>query len=315
MQDVNSITGFFDTFIQYKQRNDPPRSYAHYHPSEFGKCLRKAQYSLYADMGLIEVDKEPNRPQLQRIFDTGHSMHDRWAKYAEEAGVLRGVWCCANPKCGSFDDDGKYNEELRNKSRVYGRDEKHGCFKPEVCLCGNRRFHYWEASVDSKELNIKGHVDMILDFSKINKDSFKGIAQAFDLDELPKTPVVIDMKTANSNSFKKVSFQGPHDYYITQLTIYAHLLECEYGVLIYENKNDGAINAFKVPIDEDKFATITTQSMQLQKLVEHKQLPPPKPETKATYECKNCQFRKMCHSSKIWKDPNINKYRQDFYRI
>lgn len=313
---VAPILKAFDIFIKNKQYNSD-RSYHYYHPSEFGKCLRKAQYKYYEEQGLISVEKKVFEPQIQRIFDNGHSMHDRWAKYAEYLGILRGVWQCDNPLCYKFDNDGKFDNNRDSKyPRKYGEDEKLGIFKPEKCICGSSRFSYREIGVNSEELNIKGNVDMILDFTHINSDVSEELEKLFTLDEWPQTPIVVDMKTANSRNFKKVDYEGPHKEYIIQLNIYANLLGCDYGVIIYECKDNGKINGFQIPKDEDVFESIKFQSLKLQELAksEPPQLPPPRPLSKDEYECKNCEFKSNCHASSIWKHDSIDRYRQEFYR-
>jgi hypothetical protein len=97
--EVTNVLNVLNTYLKWKSLNGPPRGYLKYHPSSFGSCLRKAQYQRYTDMGLINVQKEAVEPKSIRIFDTGHSMHARWAQYFEDIGVLRGVWECTNPDC------------------------------------------------------------------------------------------------------------------------------------------------------------------------------------------------------------------------
>ena len=65
-------------------------------------------------------------------------MHNRWTQYFEDIGILRGAWKCGNPLCRLVDDSGMCLESVElepimdaGKSRVYGRDEQQGIFKPE----------------------------------------------------------------------------------------------------------------------------------------------------------------------------------------
>lgn len=315
-KNVGPILKAFDIYIQNKQY-DSNRSYNHYHPSEFGKCLRKAQYRYYEEQGLIQVEKKIFDPQIQRIFDNGHGMHDRWAKYAEKLNILRGIWQCNNPLCRKFDDNGNFdNTKECSTPRRYGEQENLGVFKPEACVCGSSSFHYREIGVNSEELNIKGNVDMILDFSNLRDDVTGELKSLFHLDTWPQTPIVVDMKTANARNFKKVDYEGPHKEYIIQLNIYSNLLGCDYGVIIYECKDNGKINGFKIPRDPEVFESIKFQSLKMQELAktEPPQLPPPRPLSKDEYECKNCEFKSNCHASKIWQHKNIDRYRQEFYK-
>ena len=84
-KEVQSLLGLIDTYKrwdQYTHRGD--RSYAHYHPSEWGKCLRLQQYKHYAHLGLIKVDYNGFDSKLLRLFDKGHNMHERWTRYMDE---------------------------------------------------------------------------------------------------------------------------------------------------------------------------------------------------------------------------------------
>ena len=64
---IVAIMGVFDTYLRYNQTKGEIRSYKHFHPSEFGKCLRLAQYKLYAEMGLIKVIPEVHESKKQRF--------------------------------------------------------------------------------------------------------------------------------------------------------------------------------------------------------------------------------------------------------
>lgn len=106
--EVQALHGVVNTFLRWKSLNGPPRGHEIYHPSAFGNCLRKMQYQRYVERGYIQVAPEAHEAKTVRIFDTGHTMHARWAKYWEELGVLRGIWECNNPCCGLWDNDGKF---------------------------------------------------------------------------------------------------------------------------------------------------------------------------------------------------------------
>ena len=318
-KNVSPILKAFDVYIEQKQHNSV-RSYAYYHPSEFGKCLRKAQYKYYVEKGLIQAPISTYEAQMQRIFDNGHSMHERWTKYAEDIGILRGLWQCNNPLCSWFDDSGGFHPEQFDKKyeypRTYGGEDIHGIFKPYKCVCGSKSFSYRELQVFSEELKLKGNVDMVLDFTNINGTVSAQLEKLFYKDSWPSSPIVIDMKTANTRNFKKVSIEGPHPEYMIQLNIYIQLLQCEYGVLIYECKDNGQIIGFKVYKDDSVFSDIQHQALKLQELsqLEKPCLPPPRPWDKDNYECKNCEFKSNCHASSIWNNPNINEYRVEFYK-
>jgi len=298
--EVTSILGVVDTYLRWKQTKQY-RSYQHYHPSEVGKCLRKAQYHRYVEAGWLKLEKSVIDSQKLRLFDKGHNMHLRWQNYFADIGVLRGVWRCSSPLC----------------KKTYGEDHLQGDFCPKECECGSKHFSYREKSVFDADLNLRGNCDLILDFSdlKSNGEVFDGVRKTFNIDHLPDTPVVADMKTINQDQFKRqVMSKGPHPEYIIQLLTYIHLLGCKYGLIIYENKNKSDIAAFKVEQNDDKFALIQEQLATMNKMIEHRYLPPPRPTSQSDFDCKYCDFAPHCHKSKVWKDPQLKEKRKRFYK-
>lgn len=317
--EVTNIINVLNTYLQWKSINGPPRGYLRYHPSSFGSCLRKAQYQRYGELGYINVTKELNEAKSIRIFDTGHSMHARWAEYFESIGVLRGVWECKNMLCQAFDDSGNFNAaNLSNakKGRFYGKDNKIGCFKPEKCVCGCTNFEYHEVTVHHDELNFHGHCDQILDFSRFDPSMFKkgnAVDVLFKAEDLPKKPIVLDMKSINSFGFRSKLEHGPSLVYKTQLVIYCNVLDLEYGILIYENKDDSSTKVYKVDRNPDLWQTVVKQANALNDMVAEKLLPPPRPLAKTDSDCRYCEYQSICHNSKIWDDPNLDTKRLNFY--
>src|SRR4051812_31211094 len=108
--EIASLMGLVDTFLRWREfKQLGSRSYKRYHPSEWGKCLRKQQYMHFRDMGYIEVERALNAGQMIRTFDKGHNMHHRWQQhYFAEMDILRGYWKCANMMCLAFDNEGKF---------------------------------------------------------------------------------------------------------------------------------------------------------------------------------------------------------------
>lgn len=328
--EVLSLLGVLDTHLRWKNvltRGD--RKYHKYHPSELGMCLRAQQYKHYAQLGLIDVEMEELKSKLLRLFDKGHNMHDRWAKYFEDIGILRGRWQCANKICLAFDEKGKlkddpeYIKELvssdKLKSRMYGNKELQGCFKPEKCVCGCTDFIYHETSVRSEEMNLAGHADLVLDLSKFDSKRYElpKFNVTFNVNNLPKGIIVADMKTCNEWIFKnKILKTGAKPEHIIQLILYIHILNCDYGILMYECKNNSEMAWLKIERDDEKFETLKWQlkTMIAMAKSEKKQLPPPRPKTKTCWACKGCDFRNLCLKSAIWKDPDLDKKRKSFYR-
>lgn len=271
-------------------------------------CLRRQQYKHLAHEGFMKVEPVIHSSKMQRLFDKGHNMHHRWQQfYFADMGILKGYWKC--PSCG----------------KVYGKEETLGVFSPEKCeKCGFKgKFNYLEIDVLDDEMNIAGHADIILDFSRFDPDRYKGVRSAFNPEHLPKKPIVVDMKTIGSMQWnKKLKQYGLHKEYLIQITIYCHILDCEYGVVIYENKDNSDACAYKVPRNDELFKKIKEQTVIMKKLadrtVDGKRLPllpPPKPLEKSDYECSNCEFASLCHKSKIWDDPELVEKRKSFYGI
>jgi len=321
--ELQNIMGTVDTHIRHDAKGNT-RQYFQYHPSAFGKCLRNMQYMKYVAMGLIKVEQESFDSKLLRLFGKGHNMHARWESYFTGMGVLRGVWRCLNPLCRMFDDEGVLTSKLspadayKAPVRKYGLKEKLGVFQPEKCVCGCNKFAYEEVCVSSEEMNMFGHVDLIVDFSNLDVSRFDGVPVSFDIDKLPKTPVVIDMKTMNDYRWKNSLMRtGPDLGYRVQLCIYANLLDLDYGMLIYENKNNSEARPYKIEKASDTmFDLIKKQAISMNEMAacEKPKLPPPRCSDKSDYECSNCAFKSLCHKSAIWKDKKVlSDKQQKFY--
>lgn len=324
--DVQSIMGVIDTHLRWLNKTEQTRQFLQYHPSAFGKCLRSMQYSRYVAQGLFTVEEEDLESQSIRLFEKGHNMHRRWSSYFESIGILRGIWQCSNPCCRLWSDDGQCHSHVEGKSnsfempRVYGKDDNLGVFRPELCVCGSNNFDYHEITVSSEDLNMYGHIDGILDFSRFDAKKYEGVVKtAFNLEKLPKTPIVFDMKTMNDYRWKQGLMRtGPGIEYRIQLCIYMHLLNLEYGLLIYENKNTSEAKAFKITKEEtkDMFSQIAKQAKMMKSMAECSpvKLPPPRLAAKDDYECSHCKFRKLCHASTVWDDDSkLNTQRKQFY--
>ena len=332
-QEVTSLMNLVDTYIRHRTvstRGD--RSYAHYHPSEWGKCLRMQQYKHYAWKGMIEVVHPDPDSTKHRLFDKGHNMHARWSDYFDDIGdILLGGWKCTNPLCFLFDDDGKINtqrakpQEIMDlgKTRVYGYgDDVDPIFRPKQCKCGCRDFEYLETRVCDSELNIKGHADLVLNCDNLTEDRFKGVRITYNRDFLPINGrrVVGDMKTIGSKAWvNQLVKKGPHKDYLIQLTIYVHILKCDYGLIMYENKDNSEMKWYYVPRNDKWWEIVQFQARKMIEMAKPDKdgkvkLPPPRPDSKRAYACSWCEFKNLCHKSKVWDNPNLEKNRREFYK-
>jgi len=327
--EIVSIIGTIDTYLKWREKTNEPRRYDVYHPSEFGGCARSMQYKRYAFLGLMQHEEEEFDTRMLRLFETGHHTQGRWEKYFTAMGILRGVWSCANPLCYKWNDNGIYEENInenitkKHKRRIYGLDNKIGCFKPEKCTCGSSDFFYEEVSAKAPDMNMYGHTDMILGYSRFDPSKYEGVLKTFEEKNLPKNPIVADMKTIKAKGFDDmVKFGKPPSFkYQIQLQIYCNVLDCEYGVLIYECKDDSRVATYKIERNEEVWEDIQRQAKMMIEMADGKDengnninlLPPPKYSDKKCYECNYCQFKKKCHSSSIWNNPELDNVRKYFY--
>lgn len=327
-KEIQSLIGLVDTYkrwINFTNKNK--RNYKHYHPSELGKCLRNQQYKHYVELGFIKVEFQENDSQTLRLFDKGNNMHSRWVDYFIDIGILRGCWKCNNVGCFLFDDNGEFVKQKNSqsiheliaegKSRIHGQEEKLGIFKPEKCICGCKNFSYQEISVFSEALNIKGNADLILDCSNLDVNRFTGVRTTFDHRFLPSKgqKVVADMKSIGQSSWDyQLVKRGPHKPNLIQVQTYVNILDCDYGILIYENKNNSDMKWYKVEKNPEWWEVIQWQVNMMKEMVKEKKLPPPRYDDKSCFDCKKCEFSKLCFNSSVWNDPNFDKKRKNFYK-
>jgi len=331
VKEIASMVGLIDTYkrwVNYKSKQNKERKYISYHPSEWGHCLRAQQYKHYAELGLIEVEYFEIPSKRLRLFDHGHNMHSRWVRYFRQIGILRGRWQCQNPLCFLSNEDGTLKNNLNSKlieeilekgeKRIYGEKNLQGVFQPSKCKCGYTKFRYLETGVRDKILNMKGNADLILDCSNLNPNKFEGVRRTFDSRFLPAAgeKVVGEMKSIGSNPWNyQLEKKGPYMAHLIQVNIYIHILDCDYGFLIYENKDNSEIEIHKIDRNKEWWETIKWQAKKMQEMVSNRQLPPPKPASKMSHDCKSCDFKSICHKSKIWTDSQLLKKRKNFYGV
>jgi CRISPR/Cas system-associated exonuclease Cas4 (RecB family) len=228
------------------------RDYSYFHPSEFHRCVRYLAYKYYGETSTDKI-----KPDLQRIFDNGHYMHDRYTSYFRNIGVLNGFWVCANPLCGE----------------VYGPEEKRGIPEPndKCAKCGCEEYNYKEVNFRDEDHMLGGSIDGILNIS----NSF----------------VVIDYKTMNSNLFGKLN--SPLDKHIIQVSVYMWAMGVDKAILLYENKDTQRMKVFEVNISEDMVEKILKRAKSLKRIVEKGNLPK-RPFKKDSPQCKKCPYKGTC---------------------
>lgn len=253
------------------------RDYNHFHPSEWDGCHRKIAYHYYEAKGYIKIAQSAIKvdPQLQRIFDNGHWMHDRWRTYIDLLGCGRGRWLCKNFMVH------------HDKPQIYGSDHRWGAFRPKKCGCGCTQFEYLEIGFRDEETMWEGHVDVILDFSK---DRTKEPEE----DEL----LVVDFKTMNPYEFDKLN--KPKKTHLTQMQIYLYLSGLPSGKFLYENKANQSVKEFLVSRDDHFIEVKKSEAIRLKYVIEHTNkdrrhvLPERAYNKKGNPECLRCKFRADC---------------------
>ena len=65
----------------YSIQQSSERDNTKFHPSSIGSCVRQIVYSM------LECETSPHEPRLMRIFECGHSMHDRFERWFGEMGI------------------------------------------------------------------------------------------------------------------------------------------------------------------------------------------------------------------------------------
>lgn len=271
--DINLEKLINQILVEKSKNND--RDYSHFHPSEFHACHRKLVYKYYEAQGICSPS-EPTAglidPQLQRIFDNGHSMHFRLGKNLEKTGLLKGRWSC------------------RSCSKKFGKKDLLGVRQPNKCDCGGDKFQYHEVGFYDPDTMIGGHVDAILDlrgFNDVPEDASE-----------EEGHLLVDFKTIRAEAFRKLAF--PKESHFIQMQTYLYLSGLKFGKFLYENKNDQMFKEFLVPRDESCIEKIKADGQRLKQIVtstnskgQHT-LPPRAHKKSNVKECVECSFRSHC---------------------
>ncbi len=256
--------------IEKNKKND--RDYSYFHASEFHQCHRKLVYKYYEAQGFVTASnpgKSVISPRLQRIFDNGHHLHFRLGRNFADSGLLKGVWKCSH--C----------------FKVYGKDDKLGVHKPEECSCGEKNFQYQELGFVDEETLLGGHVDAVLDLTKISN----GVE---DVD----THLIVDFKSISSLGFQ--SLASPKADHVSQLNIYMYFTGLHAAKLLYENKNNQEIKEFFIERNEEDIAAKIQAAKNLKNIVTktnskgERTLPARAHKRNNSKECVECSFRSHC---------------------
>lgn len=248
------------------------RGYKHFHPSAFGECSRKMALQYFSEIDPWYKTDVPIDPRMQRLFGTGHAIHERLQKDFGDMGKLRGWW------------------RSKITGKVYGKENPHGIFRPKsVEEVGEKQhpednrgvedlFEYVEIKIKDEELNFEGHVDAIMDL----------------VPDDPDERFVVDFKTINGDKFKIL--RDPDPKYVTQIHIYMMILKIYKAVIFYEDKNRSEIKEFFVEYDAEFADHIRATAKKLFSDVQNKRLPKiPQMFTESTPPCVWCEYKRQCY--------------------
>lgn len=284
---INIVKVVDQFLIERAKHND--RDYSYFHASEWDRCHRKIALAYYESKGFIKTDPEALKisPNMERLFDNGHKMHDRWKGYLESTGALKGWWLCKN-----------FGAHPR-KPMVYGIGEKLGIFRPEKCECGSNRFEYVEVGFSDPETWWGGHVDTIIDIRKW-PGPVTGLPEGAKVADLPEDEVHMIVDYKSMSPFQFPSLSQPKPEHITQMNIYLYMSGLKIGKFIYEGKGDHKVKEYLVLRDDNLIAVKKAEAFRLKRLVNHvkengKRVVPERGfESRTEEDCQRCKFRARC---------------------
>jgi len=201
----------------------------------------------------------------------------------------------------------KTKERFSPSSLVYGNGK---CPRYWYIAFGGAEFltNFTPQSVDNMEAGTDGHariqrnvartVDCDVELPILYEDppihGFCDLRIRFDGYELP-----VEIKTTRSEVFEwRLATNTPADYHVVQLLIYLKVLGHDYGLIMYENKNDHRKLLIPVRMSEQnrQFVDYLFDWMrEVRQAWEDKQLPTKKPRANAKI-CKECPVRETCDS-------------------
>ena len=147
-------TSFITLLDDHLAKPDGQRRRKGYHPSEISYrfCPR-----LYALLGLgLLIGYKPVSAQLQRVFDNGHYLHDRYQKYTRDMGLV-------------FDHPLLNERGKRVGKRKVAQEVR---LEHEVGIVGKC----------DDMLALDGFLEVV-DYKSINPDAFKGLYRPLDYHE------------------------------------------------------------------------------------------------------------------------------------
>jgi len=234
-----------------------------FHPSGLAgvTCARKIFFE-YIGQSVderAEVEEEIP-PKLRKIFDNGHSVHDRWQNYLtlmsskDEDLEFVGDWICQG--CNHLASPDK---EIT---------------KPDTPCpkCGSKNWKYNEFRLSYEPLRLVGKRD--------GKLIIKG------------KEYLIEIKSMNTFQFKKL--REPTPGHLVQFNLYMLMSGCKEGIFIYEDKNTQDTKMFKVSYNSSNLATELSVLEEANKAIDENRIPAAQVGFPTSPKCKKCPFKQLC---------------------
>lgn len=233
-------------------------------------------------------------PKLRRIFDTGHSLHDRWQRYLtilqttmpEHNIVLIGDWKCKG--CGFLLSPNKEipypTAKVMKRLQLKGvhwptnikDDEPIECPKCESCA----RWRYNEFKLRKKSLRIVGKRD-----GKIMLDGHK---------------LLWEIKSINTFQFK--SLHVPLAKHIKQFCFYMLMDGTKEGLFLYEDKNNQGNKWFYFKYSSELIKNELQLLDYANASIDAETLPEPMAGFPTCDYCKLCGHKKVCKGDQTYKE-------------
>ena len=289
----------YDNWLTSGHLDGQYRDYSYFHPSDLGYCIRKAVLMKLDFPGRFYV-----MPRLQRIFENGHSTHARFQEHLGKMGVLYGNWICSNCE------------------KVLGKESRIGIPRPSNChYCKNPKtrevfdnkgnriwgpepiFHYKELRVENSVMDVKGHSDGVINIKGTNH--------------------VVDFKTCSQAAFNDVKIRNqPMEAHVFQINIYMYILQVDYGLLVYENRNDLRIKEFLLKKDPAVLKEVINRIKVAKAALENNTVPEiPLGLTDTSFACAGypgcppCPFFYHCHPAAAERAMQFEAKYQDFVQV
>lgn len=103
---------------------------------------------------------------------------------------------------------------------------------------------------------------------------------------------VLDIKSINSMIFNKL--EEPKEDNVNQLQLYMHFFQIPKGILLYVSKDNQALKDFIVNYDADLCQGLLGNLKELKEKIDSNIIPSPLPDYPESWQCRYCQFRKIC---------------------